>query len=429
MEFLYGVLIILVLYIGYLISLYSTATYIEPEKIEELSLRVSGFRRKYLKELSGEPKISLQLTVICKSLIVIIASLLMILLVERLVDRFNLPRDIFYIIGLFLVWALNLIFVEIFPRRRVLGSEDKHSFRFISLFVSIYILLKPIIKIYDRTFQSEKIEKVPEDQKEDLIERAIETLAEQSGVAGRIVDKDEKEMIGQIFLLDITEVREVMVPRIDMKGIEKSCSVEDIRKYTKDLGFSRYPVYDGSPDNILGILYIKDLFTGLSTNEDNNFDITRYLRTPYFIPESKKISALLAEFKSNKIHMAVIVDEYGGTSGLVTLEDILEEIVGEIQDEHDHEIAPLKKLPDGSFRVNAGLSIEEFIDELNLEYETDEFETVGGMIYDLVGSVPTAGTTLRWKDVIFEVERVEGQRIVSVKAWLKKGPEAPKNSE
>ena len=129
----------------------------------------------------------------------------------------------------------------------------------------------------------------------------------------------------------------------------------------------------------------------------------------------------MAEFKAAKIHIAIVVDEYGGTSGLVTLEDILEEIVGEIEDEHDFGPDPVIHLPDNSLRVSGGVSVEELLEELKLDYETEEFETIGGLIYDLVGSVPKVGTTLKWKDLIFEVDKVDGQRIISVKIWLKKG--------
>jgi CBS domain containing-hemolysin-like protein len=119
----------------------------------------------------------------------------------------------------------------------------------------------------------------------------------------------------------------------------------------------------------------------------------------------------------------VVVDEYGGTSGIITLEDILEEIVGDIQDEHDFETDDIQKMADNSMLVDAALSVEELAEELNLDYDSDKFETIGGLIYDLVGSVPSVGTRLKWNNVIFEVDKVEGQRIMSVRVWSKKGPD------
>lgn len=414
-----AVLIIIIFYIGYAISLHSLISYIDPEKMEQISGRLSGFRKKYLEEILENPRTSLQLTLVFKSLLLVLVTLLTILIITSLTELYGLRGDISYSIGLLVIWALYLIFIEILPRRRVFGLTGKETLRFLPLFVTAYMFFKPVVSLYGRVFARRKIKEIPEEQKEDIIERAIETLAEQAGVSEPIVEEDEKEMIGQIFQLDVTEVREVMVPRIDIKGIEKQCTIEDIKNLTKELGYSRYPVYEGSLDNIMGILYVKDLFTGFASEQDA-FDVARYTREPYFVPEKKIIGDLLAEFKTNKVHIAIVVDEYGGTSGLVTLEDILEEIVGEIQDEHDFEQTPLLRLSDNSLRVDAGVSVEKLVEELNLDYETGEFETVGGLIYDLVGSVPAVDIVLRWKDVLFKVERVEGQRIISVRAWVKK---------
>lgn len=420
---IYIVLTAGILYIGYTYSLYSSVAYIDPEKIEHIREKLKGFRKKYLMEIESNSKIFLQLAVIFKSFLLVLLLALVVLITNKLIYLFEIIPVVGYLTGFAIVWLLYLTFVEYLSRRRVLKVTETDILKSLRLLALVYIIFKPFLYLYSRVLSIEKMEKISEDQKEDIIERAIETLAEQAGVSEPIVEEDEKEMIGQIFQLDVTEVREVMIPRIDMVGIDKNSPFDDARKLTKKFGYSRYPVYDDSPDKIIGILYIKDLFTGLF-QEKSPFDITKHLREPYFVPEKKKISELLSEFKANKVHIAIVVDEYGGTSGLVTLEDILEEIVGEIQDEHDYEKEPLIHLPDNSLRVDAGLSMEKLIDELNLDYETEEFETIGGLIYDLVGSVPSIGTTLKWKDIIFEVDKVEGQRIISVKVWLKKNTES-----
>jgi putative hemolysin len=419
---LYLFAIILILYVGYIFVRHSSAVYLEPEKVAGILEASTGLRRKYLQECRANPRILLQLTVLFKSFLLVLVSLLTVLSVHSFSTPLRSGVAISYLLGLALVWFFYLVAIEYFPRRKVLEVSERGILRHLSLQVAIFIAFKPLMILYDRAFSRMKAAKITEDLKEDIIERAIETLADQAGVGEAIVEEDEKEMIGQIFLLDVTEVREVMVPRINMVGIEKGSDLEDIRQLTKKHGFSRYPVYDENPDKIIGILYIKDIFTELP-QERNSFDITQYIRKPHFVPETKKISDLLHDFKSQRVHIAIVVDEYGGTSGLVTLEDILEEIVGEIQDEHDYEKAPILKLSDNSYKVDAGLPLEELIDELNLDYETEEFETIGGLIYDLVGSVPASGTIVRWKDILFEVERVEGQRIISVKAWIKKGAE------
>jgi putative hemolysin len=419
---LYAILAAIAYYVGYIYSLYSSAVYIEPEKISNITERLTGFRKKYLLELGSNPRISLQLAIILKSFLLIAISALVVLSAYQLIEAYNPNPALCYLIGFAVAWLLYLLFIEYLPRRRVLRVGERGILGALGLLAVVYFLFKPFLALYGRFSISDQGGAIPDDQKEDIIERAIETLAEQAGVSESIVEADEKEMIGQIFQLDVTEVREVMVPRIDIIGINKHGTLEEVEKLTKEHGYSRYPVYDEIPDRIIGILYIKDLFTSVS-DQEGPFDITRHIRAPYFVPEKKKISELLKEFKANKVHIAIVVDEYGGTSGLVTLEDILEEIFGEIRDEHDYEEESLIRMSDNSFLVDACVSVEELIEELDLDYETDQFETVGGLIYDLVGSVPTVGTVLRWKDLIFEVERVEGQRIVSVKAWLKKPTE------
>ncbi|MFH2036424.1 MAG: hemolysin family protein [Candidatus Zixiibacteriota bacterium] len=420
--FVYLVFTIALFYIGYILALNSSVAFVEPERVELVYEKLSSFKKKYLDEILDNPRSSLHLIIVFKALLLMATTLLAILSGNYLSSQFGWRLDITYIVGLFVIWVVYLIFIEILPRRRIMMPDGREMLKFVPFYVSVYIIFKPAVLLYTRIFAHERIQNVTEEQKEDIVERAIETLAEQAGINAPIVEDDEKEMIGQIFQLDVTEVREVMVPRVNMIGLDKNASLEDIKRITKEHGFSRYPVYDNNPDKIVGILYIKDLFTAL-VHEKGDHDLQRYIRKPLFVPEKKIISDLLAEFKSNKKHIAIVIDEFGGTSGLVTLEDILEEIVGEIQDEHDHETASMIKLPDNSYRVDAALSVEELLEGLNLEYDNGEFETVGGLIYDLVGSVPTIGTTMKWKDLIFEVENVDGQRIASIKVWLKKNLE------
>jgi len=183
-------------------------------------------------------------------------------------------------------------------------------------------------------------------------------LAEQAGINEAIIEADEKEMIGHIFLLDQTVVREIMSPRMDITAVEMSEGFDKIQEIVRLDGHSRYPVFQDSIDRITGILYVKDLFNKMP-KPGEEFVMAKYLRKPFFVPESKVIGDLLREFRIKKLHIAVVVDEYGGVSGLVTLEDILEEIVGEIQDEYDSEEAMFIKLSDGRYLVDASLPVDE----------------------------------------------------------------------
>jgi magnesium and cobalt transporter len=204
-----------------------------------------------------------------------------------------------------------------------------------------------------------------------------------------------------------------MVPRIDITAIEQSMTFGQIRELVARDGHSRYPVYKENIDHVVGLIYVKDLFNRMP-EPGEKFDLTPMLRKPFLIPGTKIIGELLREFQLRRQHLAIVVDDYGGVAGLVTLEDIIEEVFGEIRDEHDVEEEELLKLPDGRYRVSAALMLERLQDELDTDYESGDHDSVGGLIYDLVGSVPRQGQTVRWHDLEFEVERMSGQRIVSV---------------
>jgi CBS domain containing-hemolysin-like protein len=312
-------------------------------------------------------------------------------------------------------WLVYMVTVEYLPRRSSRTAIKQGMLRHLWVVMLVWYVFFPVVQAYRKVLmRKSKRADVTEEEKDEIVERAIETLAEQAGIGDTIVEEDEKAMIGQIFRLDQTIVREIMVPRIDIVGIEKSMSFTGIRKLVLEDGHSRYPVYDDTIDRVIGMLYVKDIF-GRMPEPGEKFVIRRYLRKPYFVPETKVIGELLAEFKTRRLHIAVVVDEYGGVAGLVTLEDIIEEIFGEIQDEHDWEEADFEKLTDGQYRANASLLVEKLQDYLDTDYEQGDYDTVGGLIYDLVGSVPREGQRIRWHDIEFEIDKVEGQRIISVK--------------
>ncbi len=254
----------------------------------------------------------------------------------------------------------------------------------------------------------------PED-KGELPEKRMESLKNAIESTEADLEETEKKMIHSIIEFGEKTVKEIMVPRIDMVCCQTDYSLEKIRQLVKNEGHSRFPLYQGNIDNIVGILNVKDLFLD-KIKKKQKLDLKRIARKAYFIPESKKIDELLAEMKKEKTHIAIVVDEYGGTAGLVTMEDILEEIVGEIQDEYDlGEEEMVRKIDNENFRVSAKLSIEDLNEALGTSLPEKEFETVGGFIYDLVGSVPEEGKVLISGDLKFTVEKVVGQRITTVK--------------
>lgn len=414
-DFFSLIVVIIAYATAYVVSLYSLAVYIDPDEAETLFPNISPARRSFLVKLVRDPRAFMQIAVIYKSFALIIITAISFQLMRHLSGAIGVNISLLLPIGLIVLWLLYLIFVEYLPRRSSRKAINQRMARHLWIITIIWILLFPIVHLYRKALQRTKNgNEVTEEEKDEIVERAIETLAEQAGIGETIVEEDEKEMIGQIFQLDQTVAREIMVPRIDITGVEKSMSFTDIRKLVLRDGHSRYPVYDGTIDKVIGMMYVKDLFSKIP-DPGEEFVIANYLRKPYFVPETKVIGELLGEFKARRLHIAMVVDEYGGVAGLVTLEDIIEEIFGEIQDEHDWEEAEFTKLPDGRYLVNAGLLVEKLQDYLDTDYEQGDYDTVGGLIYDLVGSVPNQGQKIKWHDLEFEVDRVEGQRIIYVK--------------
>jgi putative hemolysin len=270
-------------------------------------------------------------------------------------------------------------------------------------------IVHPILRFLNRLFRYPPGKKGsgPADEN-DISSEEIESFTQTPESA---LEEEERRMIHGVVELGETEVKEIMHPRPDMICAEEGFTLDQIRELVIKHGHSRFPLYRENIDNITGIIYIKDIFL-LTDDQGKVIKLSSLARKAYFIPETKK----------DKIHMAIVVDEYGGTAGLVTLEDILEEIVGEIQDEYDKELPPIQKLNENTYRVDAGVSIEDLNETLGTKIKEKGFETVGGFIYDLVGGVPELGKKLEHvsgqSTLSLLVEKVEGQRIKTVKVTV-----------
>lgn len=253
--------------------------------------------------------------------------------------------------------------------------------------------------------------KITEEEIHEII-----TAGEEEG----LINSRENEMIQSIFHLRETVVREIMVPRTDVACIDCTDTIQDVLSKIIGCGHSRLPVYEDTVDNIIGLLYAKDLLKcwGVDTP---SFDLKKILRAPYYIPETKNLEELLQEFKRKRVHMAVVIDEYGGTSGIVTIEDLLEQIVGDIQDEYDTEEEWLLSQPDGTIVVDARLSIEELEQYFGIEVEREMFDTVGGLIFHLTGKIPRIGEEIETKDIHLTVLDADERKIRRVKIARKGG--------
>jgi CBS domain containing-hemolysin-like protein len=230
------------------------------------------------------------------------------------------------------------------------------------------------------------------------------------------LEKEERRMIYSIFQFGDTLCREIMVPRIDVLALEVKTPLSQAITSLIDSGHSRVPVYDDSIDNVIGLLYAKDLLR-LKINPGEKDSMRKFLRPAYFVPESKKVDELLAEMQAKGIHIAVVVDEYGGMAGLVTLEDIVEEIVGEIRDEYDQkEELLVQKVNEDEYLFKARVSLDDFNDALGTSVESDQTDTLGGILYGELGRVPAEGDSMRIEDWELIIEEVRGRRIGKIRA-------------
>ena len=261
---------------------------------------------------------------------------------------------------------------------------------------------------------------------ETVVERALETLAETAGLDEPILDREEVEMIRGVLELDQTEVREIMVPRVDIVAIPHTATLAEVRECVRREGHLRLPVYEEDIDRIVGVLHVKDLYL-LAPEEESGARLETFIRKPYVVPESKNVADLLSELRTAKSHLAVVVDEHGGTAGIVTLEDIVEEVVGEIGPADDLDEHPIQPAGSHSWRVSGVVSLSDLNDALDLALPDDEFETVSGLIYEHVGGLPNEGQVIKHRGLRWIVEKMDGQRIVSVK--VSRMPASPPEGE
>jgi magnesium and cobalt transporter len=233
------------------------------------------------------------------------------------------------------------------------------------------------------------------------------------------LEEDQRQMIRGVVELSDTTVKEVMVPRTDTVFLASDTSKEELLKYISESEHSRFPVYKDTVDNVIGILHVKDVLKALVA--DKPFSIGALARKPFFVPVSKHIDDLLRELQRKKVHIAVVVDEYGGVSGIVTMEDIIEEIIGDIQDEFDHETEDVVPLGEGIWLCDARVNLELLAEETNIEFPADDFDTLGGFVFDLFGKIPVKYEKTVYQGTELIVQEMDGHKIKSVKIVARAG--------
>ncbi|MCX8082642.1 MAG: hemolysin family protein [bacterium] len=314
-----------------------------------------------------------------------------------------------------------LVFGEIIPKSLAKKYAEKIAYYFTFPVMFFCILLNPVAKfligishLFVRLFGGRIENIMPVLTEEDI--KAMIIAGEEEG----IIEEEERDMIDSIFELGDKMVREIMTPRVNIISVKEETSIEDVVRVMAREGYSRLPVYRESIDRITGIIYIKDII-GHRVEDVEGLKAKDLMREPYFVPESKKVKDLMKELQEKKIQMAIVVDEYGGTGGLVTMEDLVEEIVGEISDEYKKEPKELYVLPDGDFLISGGTEVEKVNEEIGVGIPEGKFETLAGFVLDRFGRFPVKGESFVYNNYQFTVQESDRKKVIMVKIRKLKG--------
>jgi putative hemolysin len=393
-------------------------------QLKKMQKEESGWRVNSIIKLLNDPQKTL-ITILTGNMFVnIAASSLATYLAIKLFGNVGIG-----IAGGIMIFMI-LVFGEIVPKSLAISNAETiakkiaRPVEIISSFLFPLILFfKIIINVLYYFFGKKRVKEKKEITEEDLI--TLINVGKDEGV----IEEEEKKMIRNIFEFGDTMVKEVMVPRVDMACIPSEAKLNSILRLIKKMGHSRIPVYKETIDNIIGVLYTKDLLVVYEQwyKSKEKFDLKKIIRRAYFVPENKKIDDLLDIFQRDKIQIAIAIDEYGGTAGLVTMEDVVEEIVGEIIDEYDKETKLYEIIDNNTVIADGIISIDKINELLNIEIPENDFETLGGFIYDLMGRVPNKNETIEYKNIQITIEQVVKNRIIRV--IIKKFPGLQRNNK
>jgi len=366
-----------------------------------------------LERLLAQPNTFLSTILVVNSVAVIVASSMATVLALRISTTFG------ELISSIITSLVVLIFCEITPKTAALQNPMRVARAMVKPVQGAAWLLRPVVwslgvitTFLVRLLGGQVKHRGPFVTEEEL--RLLVTVGEEEGV----LEEEETEMIHSIFEFADTTVREVMIPRIDMVTLESDATVDEAVDLALQGGFSRIPVYEENIDNIIGVLYTKDMLKQLREGH-NTVAIRDLVRPAYFVPETKKLDDLLREIRQKRVHMVIVVDEYGSVAGLVTIEDLVEEIVGDIQDEYDREEKLYERISDDEYIFDGKISIDEFNDVMDTELDDEDYETLGGLMYALLDKIPNVNDTITFEDLTFTVLSTRGRRITKVRVERK----------
>lgn len=414
-----GVLVVCLLGVAFFSS--SEAAILSVNRIRVRNLAEKGDpRATALQRLRDQHDSLLGTILLLENFLIIIASSVWTVLSAQWLEARDMASPTGLLIASLLMTFIIVLLAEITPKTFAASYAEAWSLRVSRIILACVWLSGPVVGAF--TFCSNALIRMsrrvlglrPETATPFVTDDEIRMLADVGHEEGTI-ETDENEMIHGVLELGDTTVREIMVPRIDMKCLSAETSLEEALQVVTATGHSRIPVYRETSDNIVGILYVKDLLGLLSRDDKPRLLPSAYIRPATYIPESKRVDDLLTDMRRMKIHMAVVMDEYGGTAGLVTIEDILEEIVGDIQDEFDaEEDLPVKHQEDGSILVDGRLPIYEVNELLGADLPTEDFDTIGGFVVGQLGRAPVRGEEVKFAALRLVANAVEARRLVRV---------------
>lgn len=341
----------------------------------------------------------------------------------NLLKEANIPwsNQISLILVTIILSYLTLVFGELLPKRLALQDSEKIALSVIKPILIFSKITMPFVKILTlstnvlvRAFGVDT-DKIEEDVSEEEIKMMIE-VGEETGV----INQTEKEMIDSIFDFDDTLAKEIMTPRNHVFAANINTPINELIDQILEEKYSRVPIYEDDTDNIIGILYIKDLYHFMRHDSLTSEEFKALLRPAYFVPETKTIDTLFKELQLSKNYIAILIDEYGGFAGIVTMEDLLEEIVGNIFDEYDEISEYIKKIDAHTYLIDGMLSIDEVNEILHINLPTEYTDTIGGFVINLLGSIPKEEeeSTIEYNNIVFKVEEVKDKRILELKVYV-----------
>ena len=363
-----------------------------------------------MKVLDNQPKM-LSAILIGNNIVNISASSLATILVTRAFG------DMYVGVGTGILTLLVLIFGEITPKTSATLYSETMALRFAKPIYMIMQVLTPVIFIVDKLSQGVlRLLHVDPNKKQDAItEDELCTIVEVSHEEG-VIESDEKKMIYNVFDFGDSVAKDIMVPRIDMTFIDVDATFSEVIEVFREVKYTRYPVYEETTDNVIGIINIKDL---LLTENQKKFCIRDYLREPLYTYEFKKTAELMVELRKTQNNIAIVLDEYGATAGLITLEDMLEEIVGEIRDEYDEDEEDLiRRIGPREYVVEAAMKLDDLNDQLGLDLESEDYDSIGGFIIGLLDHLPEEGEEVTHKTLRFVVDKVDRNRIDKIHLYI-----------